>query len=116
MGHTVEVDRLLIRTAAGQAGIGNNDGRITCSAPASSGASPIKGSHRHHRHQPLPIPMTGSYRLTARYRSTARDLTAGPSHYRPSLRCPAVRQPESCARSSIEEAGSDTTTRGGGVP
>ena len=38
-----EVDRLLIRTAAGQAGIGNNDGRITCSAPAPSGASPIRG-------------------------------------------------------------------------
>jgi hypothetical protein len=28
MGHTLKVDRLLIRTAAGQAGIGNNDGQI----------------------------------------------------------------------------------------
>ena len=33
MGHTAQVDRLLIRTAAGQAGIGNNDGQITGSAP-----------------------------------------------------------------------------------
>ena len=34
MSHTARVDRLLIRTAAGQAGIGDNDGHITCSAPA----------------------------------------------------------------------------------
>jgi len=33
MGHTVKVDRLVIRTAAGQAGIGNNDGHIVRSAP-----------------------------------------------------------------------------------
>jgi hypothetical protein len=38
-----QVDRLLIRTAAGQAGIGNNDGHITRSAPATSEANPIKG-------------------------------------------------------------------------
>ena len=34
MGHTSQVDRLLIRTAADQAGIGNNDGHIGRSAPA----------------------------------------------------------------------------------
>jgi hypothetical protein len=34
MSHTLEVDRLLIRTAAGQAGIGDNDGHIGWSAPA----------------------------------------------------------------------------------
>ena len=28
MSHTIKVDRLLIRTAAGQAGIGNNNGHI----------------------------------------------------------------------------------------
>ena len=42
MGHTVKVDRLLIRTAAGQAGIGNNDGHIAGSAPTvTDQASPI---------------------------------------------------------------------------
>ena len=42
MGHTAQVDRLLIRTAAGQAGIGDNDGHITRSAPTQSGqANPI---------------------------------------------------------------------------
>jgi hypothetical protein len=30
MGHTAQVDRLLIRTAADQAGIGNGDGHIVC--------------------------------------------------------------------------------------
>ena len=44
MGHTIKVDRLLIRTAAGQAGIGNNDGHITGSAPTINGqANPIRG-------------------------------------------------------------------------
>jgi hypothetical protein len=39
-----QVDRLLIRTAAGQAGIGNNDGHITCNAPTvTGGPSPIEG-------------------------------------------------------------------------
>ena len=52
-GHTIKVDRLLIRTAAGQAGIGDNDGHITCNAP--TGKSP-KESRRSHRHQPSPIP------------------------------------------------------------
>ena len=43
MGHTVKVDRLLIRTAAGQAGIGNDDGHIARSAPTVTGrTSPIK--------------------------------------------------------------------------
>jgi hypothetical protein len=38
------VDRLLIRTAAGQAGIGNNDGQIAGSAPTVTGrANPIRG-------------------------------------------------------------------------
>ena len=44
MGHTLEVDRLLIRTAAGRAGIGDNDGHIGRSAPANERrASPIRG-------------------------------------------------------------------------
>jgi hypothetical protein len=44
MGHTSQVDRLLIRTAAGQASIGNNDGHITGSAPTVTGrANPIRG-------------------------------------------------------------------------
>jgi hypothetical protein len=44
MGHTAQVDRLLIRTAAGQAGIGDNDGQITRSAPTETGqANPIRG-------------------------------------------------------------------------
>ena len=44
MGHTIKVDRLLIRTAAGQAGIGNNDGHIAGSASTVNGrASPIRG-------------------------------------------------------------------------
>jgi len=43
MGHTVKVDRLLIRTAADQAGIGNDGGHIARSAPATSEANPIKG-------------------------------------------------------------------------
>ena len=61
MGHTIKVDRLLIRTAAGQAGIGNNDGHITRSAPAAhSRGKSEKGSRRRHRHQPSPIPTTGS--------------------------------------------------------
>ena len=38
-----QVDRLLIRTAAGQAGIGNDDGHIAGSAPEPVRASPIKG-------------------------------------------------------------------------
>jgi hypothetical protein len=39
-----KVDRLLIRTAAGQAGIGNNGGQITRSALTVTGqANPIKG-------------------------------------------------------------------------
>jgi hypothetical protein len=43
MGHTVKVDRLLIRTAAGQAGIGNDDGHIARSAHTVAGrTSPIK--------------------------------------------------------------------------
>jgi hypothetical protein len=44
MGHTVKVDRLLIRTAAGQAGIGNDDGHIARRAPTvTGGTSPIRG-------------------------------------------------------------------------
>jgi hypothetical protein len=44
MSHTIKVDRLLIRTAAGQAGIGNNDGHIVGSAPTvTDRASPIRG-------------------------------------------------------------------------
>ena len=39
-----QVDRLLIRTAAGQAGIGNTDGRITAMHPiVTGGASPKRG-------------------------------------------------------------------------
>jgi hypothetical protein len=38
-----EVDRLLIRTAAGQAGIGDNSGHITRSAHAEAEANPLKG-------------------------------------------------------------------------
>jgi hypothetical protein len=38
-----KVDRLLIRTAADQAGIGNDDGHIASSAPVRNGASAIKG-------------------------------------------------------------------------
>ena len=60
MSHTVEVDRLLIRTAAGQAGIGNNDGHIA--AKCINRRRPSKsenGSRRRHRHQPSPIPRTG---------------------------------------------------------
>ncbi len=34
MGHTAEVDRFLIRTAAGQAGIGDHGGQIARNAPA----------------------------------------------------------------------------------
>ena len=44
MGHTVKVDRLLIRTAAGQAGIGNNDGHIAGKCTHHIGkASPVRG-------------------------------------------------------------------------
>jgi len=44
MGHTAEVDRFLIRTAAGQAGIADHGGQITRNAPAlGPGVSPIKG-------------------------------------------------------------------------
>ena len=44
MSHTVKVDRLLIRTAAGQAGIGNNDGHIAAKCTdRHRRASPIRG-------------------------------------------------------------------------
>ncbi len=45
MGHTRNGwNRLLIRTAAGQAGIGNNDGHIASSAPhLTARASSVKG-------------------------------------------------------------------------
>jgi hypothetical protein len=44
MGHTVRVDRLLIRTAAGRAGVGNGDGHIVskCTRPL-AGPSRIWG-------------------------------------------------------------------------
>ena len=52
LGHR-SLDRLLIRTTAGQAGVGNHDGHITGSAPHQRmRASSIGGSHRSHRHQP----------------------------------------------------------------
>jgi hypothetical protein len=43
MGHTAQVDRLLIRTAAVQAGIGNNGGHITAQCTAKDEANPLKG-------------------------------------------------------------------------
>jgi hypothetical protein len=45
MGHTVKVDRLLIRTAADQAGIGDNDGQITGSAPTVTGRTNPERGH-----------------------------------------------------------------------
>jgi hypothetical protein len=59
MGHTAQVDRLLIRTAAGQAGIGNNGGQITAQCTRQRRGKSAKGSHRYHRHQPSPITATG---------------------------------------------------------
>jgi hypothetical protein len=59
MGHTAQVDRLLIRTAAGQAGIGDHGGQITRNAPAWVRGKSDEGSQRRHRHQAKPIPSTG---------------------------------------------------------
>jgi hypothetical protein len=84
MGHTVKVDRLLIRTAADQAGIGDNDGHITGSAPTvhrqdKSG----KGSRRRHPHQPSPTESTGSSTLTIRKPTNARRAGGERTLYAP---------------------------------
>ena len=67
MGHTVKVDRLLIRTAAGQAGIVTDGGHIAwqCTHRHRQDKSD-KESRRRHRHQPSPISTTGSSILTVR--------------------------------------------------
>jgi len=66
MGHTVKVDRLLIRTAADQAGIGNDGGHIARSAPATSEANPIKGHTVITDTNPRRSRQTDGYRLTVR--------------------------------------------------
>ena len=62
-----QVDRLLIKTAAGQAGIGNNDGHITSSAsPVTGRANPQMGHAVVTDTNPRRSPRTGSVILTIR--------------------------------------------------
>ena len=60
MSHTRDrVDRLLIKTAAGQVGVGDNDGQIRGNAPSNRQGGVGNGPRRCHRHQHCPIQLTG---------------------------------------------------------